>query len=74
MNGVLKIHAEKFKTEDPEFVGKMHRQLYSDDFDAGVNSVAEEAELYHKVKDRYLEANFNFRKWRTNKGASRIHR
>ena len=64
--GVIRNHAEKYKDEDPAFVEAVLRQLYADDFNGGAPNQRDGYELYKKLKSRFKEANFNFRKWRTN--------
>ena len=63
---VIRNHAEKYKDEDPAFVEAVLRQLYADDFNGGAPNQRDGYELYKKLKSRFKEANFNFRKWRTN--------
>ena len=66
LNGVLKIHADKYRRDDPEFSNILNRHFFIDDLNCSVPSVGEGVNLYRKVKTRFLEANFNFRRWRTN--------
>ena len=66
LNGVLKIHADRYRRDDPEFSNILNRHLFIDDLNCSVPSVGEGVNLYRKVKTRFLEANFNFRRWRTN--------
>ena len=66
MNSAVHKHAEKYETIDPEFARKTRKHFYVDDLTTGVHSVDEGIELYKKFKLRFMEANFNIRKWRTN--------
>ena len=65
LNGTIRKHAEKFDEMDPEFVRKVKGDFYVDDLTTGVSST-EGVHLYKKVRIRFMEANFNVRKWRTN--------
>ena len=71
LNGVVKMHAGKYKKIDPDFTRFLSRYMFVDDLNCGVTSTEEGIELYRKVKWRFLEGNFNFRKWRTNDKALR---
>ena len=44
----------------------VHDDFYVDDLTTGVDDVEEGFIMYKKVKIRFLEAQFNVRKWRTN--------
>ena len=63
--GQLKTHVEKYEKIDPEFVSKVLRHFYVDDFTCGFESYEQGVELYKKVKSRFMEGNFNARKWWT---------
>ena len=64
-NGTVKTHVEKYEKIDPEFVSKVLRHFYIDDFNCGVESYEEGVELYKKVKSRFMEGNCNVWKWQT---------
>ena len=64
MNGTVKTHVEKYEKIDPEFVSKVLRHFYDDDFNCRVESYEQGVELYKKVKSRFMEGYFNVRKWR----------
>ena len=66
LNAVVKMHVEKYQEVDPDFVMKMQRSFYVDDFNTSVQSYEEALKLYEKSKSRFLEGKFNLRKWRTN--------
>ena len=66
LNGVTRIHAEKYADVDPDFVEKVSRALYVDDFNGGATNFEGGADLYTKIKTRFMEASLNFRKWHTN--------
>ena len=66
LDGVVRLHAENYRAEDPSFPEMIGRSLYADDFNGGAVTVQEGKMLYDKIKWRYLDASFNFRKWRTN--------
>ena len=66
LNGVFRVHVNKYSTSDPEFSSFMLRQLYVDDLNGSVAGVKEAKEIYEKVKSRFSEVGFNFRKWRSN--------
>lgn len=60
------MHAEKYNETDPGFAERLLRYLYADDYNGGAPERKCAAELYEKIKSRFAEANFNFRKWHTN--------
>ena len=66
LNGVIKLHVEKYKEVDKEFMEKILRSFYVDDLNSCVQTVEEGKEFYKKIKLRFSEANFMVRKWRTN--------
>ena len=66
LNGTLRKHVEKYKDVDPEFVLRVLNSFFVDDFTGGEFSFESAFEFYKKLKLRYLEGNFNLRKWRTN--------
>ena len=66
LNSVVKMHVEKYQEIDPDFVMKMKRSFYVDDFNTSVQNYEEALNLYEKSKSRFLEGKFNLRKWRTN--------
>ena len=66
LNATIRAHAQKYENVDPEFARKVRKHFYVDDLTTGVNTVEEGYELYKKFKIRFMEANFNVRKWRTN--------
>ena len=63
LNGTVKTDAEKYEKIDPEFVSKVLRHFYVDDFTCGFESYEQGVELCKKVKSRFMEGNFNARKW-----------
>ena len=65
LNGTIRKHAEKFEEMDPEFARKVNSDFYVDNLTTRVSST-EGVDLYKKVRIRFMEANFNVRKWRTN--------
>ena len=66
LNVIVKTHLQKYADKDPEFVEKMMKSFYVDDLISGTKNLEEGVKLFHKCKVRFLEANFNLRKWRTN--------
>ena len=50
LNGTLKYHVETFKTVDPNFVDKVSRSIYVDDFVSGADEEDELYDLYQKCK------------------------
>ena len=64
LNGVLRIHVNKYRDIVPEFVDFLLRHLYVDDLNGSVATVADGVDLYKKAKARFLEGNFNVRKWK----------
>ena len=66
LNGTIRTHAKKYEAVDPEFARKVRKHFYVDDLNTGVTNVDEGLDLYKKIKVRFIEANFNLRKWRTN--------
>ena len=63
--GQLKTHVKKYEKIDPEFVAKVLRHFYFDEFNCGVESYEEGVELYKKVKSRFMKGNCNVRKLQT---------
>ena len=66
LNVIVKTHLQKYADKDPEFVEKMMKSFYVDDLISRTKNLEEGVKLYRKCKVRFLEANFNLRKWRTN--------
>ena len=66
LNCTIHKHADKYERIDPEFARKARNHFYVDDLITGVENVEEGIELYKKFKLRFMEANFNVRKWKTN--------
>ena len=62
---VVRKHGEKYKEIDPEFSRVVDKHLFSDDLNTGADNVKQGLEMYKKMKIRFGEAHFNFRKWRT---------
>ena len=54
-------HVKKYEKIDPEFVLKVLRHFYVDDFTCGVESYEQDVDLYKKVKSRFMEENLMFR-------------
>ena len=65
LNGIVQAHGSKYEKIDPEFARKVKNHFYIDDLNTGVYSTEEGFDFYKKMKVRFLEANFNVRKWRT---------
>ena len=66
LSGIVQVHGSKHEKIDPEFERKFKNHFYVDDLSTGVYSTEESFDFYKKMKVRFLEANFNVRKWRTN--------
>ena len=66
INGVVKMHVEKYAEIDQNFTIKILREFYKDDLKSNVNLLEEGAELYKKLKIRFFKRKFNLRKWTTN--------
>ena len=66
LNSILQSHVSKYKKIDPEFARKVKNRFYVDDLNTGVYNAADSFDFYKKMKVRFLDANFNVRKWRTN--------
>ena len=66
LTATLRIHLDRYNEIDPDFVRLVWRSLYVDDFSGGANNVANDADLYKKLKLRFPEAGFNFTKCRSN--------
>ena len=64
LNGIVKLHGNKYEKIDPEFARKVKNHFYADDLSTGVHST-EGFDFYKKINVRFLGANFNVRKWRT---------
>ena len=66
LNGAIKLHLERYKHFDPEFIKKILKCFYIDDLNTGVDSVKQGIELYKKLKGRFSEAKMDLCQWRTN--------
>ena len=55
----LRLHLDRYNEIDPDFVKRVLRSLYVDDFSGGANNVENGVDMY---KLRFLEAGFNFTK------------
>ena len=66
LNGTVQSHGRKYEKIDPEFARNIKNHFYVDDLNTGVYSKEEGFNFYKKMKVRFLEANCNVRKWRTN--------
>ena len=66
LNSVTRYHACRYKNIDETFSEKVAKSFYVDDFNTSVQNVKEGKELYKKIKLRFLDASFNFCKWKTN--------
>ena len=66
LNGIVQAHGSKYEKINPEFARKVKNHFYVDYLNTGVYSTEEGFDFYKKMKIRFLEANFNVRKWRTN--------
>ena len=64
-NSTIERHGENYKSVDPGFCRKVKSQFYVDDLNTGVGDVDSGILLYRNIKERFLDANFNIRKWRT---------
>ena len=60
------MHLYRYNEIDPDFVKRVLRSLYADDFSGGANNIENGVDLYKKLKLRFLEAGFNLTKWRSN--------
>ena len=65
LNGIVQAHGSKYEKIDPEFARKVKNHFYVD-LNTGVYSTEEGFDFYKKMKVRFLEANFDVRKWWTN--------
>ena len=66
LNGIVQAHGSNYGEIDPEFARNVKNHFYVDDLNTGVYSTEEGFDFYKKMKVRFLETNFNVRKWRTN--------
>ena len=66
LNGIVQAHGSTYGKLDPEFARNVKNHFYVDDLNTGVYSTEEGFHFYKKIKVRFLETNFNVRKWRTN--------
>ena len=66
LNSILQSHVSKYEKIDPEFARKVKNCFYVDDLNTGVYNAEESFDFDKKMKVRFLDANFNVRKWRTN--------
>ena len=49
-----------------KFASKLHNHFYVDDLNLGAYNVANDFDLYKKVKINLMNASFNVRKWQKN--------
>ena len=54
LNGVIKLHVEKYKEIDPVFPIKILRSFYIDDLNTSVENYEEGLKLYKKTKLRFF--------------------
>ena len=66
LNGIVQSHGSKYEKIDPEFSRKVKNHFYVDDVNTGVHRTEEGFDFYREMKVRFLEADFNVRKWRMN--------
>ena len=69
LNRVIRYHATQYEDIDKNFSEKVAKSFYVDDFNSTVHNVTEGEEekvLYKKIKLRFINANFNVCKWKTN--------
>ena len=66
LNATIRKLGDRYQTSDPEFARKVKTHFYVDDLSTGVKATVEGITLYRNLKDRFKEASFNLRKWRTN--------
>ena len=62
LNGTIKKLLSRYVKTDAEFIKKVSRSFYVDDFCSGAQNASKGYELYKKVKLRFAEAKFNVRK------------
>ena len=62
----VRKHGEKYEAIDPEFTRMVTKHFYIDDLPTGAENVKKGHEIYKKTKIRFIEAQFNVKKWRTN--------
>ena len=65
LNGTLRKHTLRYKPIDLEFIKKVLQAFFVDDFTGGEFTLTKAIELFNKLKIRFLEGNFNLRKWKT---------
>ena len=65
LNGTVRKHTEKYDY-DTEFVERVLRSFFVDDFTGGEKDLLKAFTLFQKLKLRFLEGLFHLRKWRTN--------
>ena len=66
LTSIIHRHGDKYKALDPEFCRKVKAHFYVDDLNTGTNNINSGNLLYRNMKERFLDINFNLRKWRTN--------
>ena len=60
------VPLHRYQTSHPEFARKVTIHFHVDGLSTGVKTTEEGITLYRNLKDRFKEASFNLRKWRTN--------
>ena len=66
LTATVNNHGKKYEQIDPVFTRKVRDHFYVDDLNTGVKMSEEGLTLYKNMKSRFMEGNFNLRKWRTN--------
>ena len=66
LTSTIQRHGDNYKSFDPEFCRIVKSHSYVDDVNTGVRDDDSRILLCRNMKERFLDANFNIRKWRTN--------
>ena len=66
LNGTEQTHANKYENIDPGFVRKVKKHFYVNNLDSVAQSTKECFQFHKKVKSRFSEESFSFKKWHTN--------
>ena len=66
LNSTIRYHLNSYNQTDPEFVRNVVNALYVDDYASSFASDDEAYECYLKLKQSFMVAGFNMRKWASN--------
>lgn len=66
LSATIRHHLRQYEETEPEFVENVKKSLYCDDYVSTFDSESEAMAYYEKLKQCFMDAGFNLRKWKTN--------